>query len=117
VVSERPHDAAAHPVRLGGETVDEVENRLQVPPVSDVSGEHKRAIPGRPVSERVDEAERPEDLVQRLQLAVNIAHHANALRAVPKQLRHVSVRHQAALDRHVLDDDVFNLEHVQLVRR
>src|SRR4029450_9868656 len=103
-------------MRLGGETVDEVEDRLQVPPVSDVSGEHKRAITGRPVSELVDEAERPQDLVQRLQLAMNIAHNAPALRALPEQLRTVSVRDQAALDRHVLDDDVCNLEHVQLVR-
>ena len=58
-----PPEAAAQSVRLGGKTVDEVEDRLQMPPVPDVSGKHKRAVPRGPMREPVDEAERPQDLL------------------------------------------------------
>ena len=117
MVSQRPHDPAAEPVRLSGEAVDEVEDRLQMPPVPDVSGEDERAVPARTSGELVDEAERAEDLLQRLQLAVHIADHSHPLRAILEELRDVAVRCEAALDRHVLDEDVLHFKHVQFMRR
>ena len=48
---------------------------------------------------------------------MHIADHSHALRAIAEELRDVPVRCQAALDRHVLDDDVLNFKHVQFMRR
>ena len=117
VVAQRPDDPPAEPVRLRGEAMDEVEHLLQMAPVAHVSGEHERAVAREPMVERIDEAECAEDLLQRLQLAVDVANHAHPFRAVSEKLRDVAMRGQAPLDGHVFHADVLHLKDVQLVRR
>ena len=66
---------------------------------------------------RIDEAERAEDLLQRLQLAMDVAHDTHPFRAVSEKLRDVAMRGQAPLDGHVCHADILHLKDVQLVRR
>src|SRR5688572_17161779 len=58
VVAERPHDPSPAPVRLTGETMDEVEDLLQMSSVAYVSGQHESRGACEPLVGRFDKAER-----------------------------------------------------------
>ena len=73
-------------MRLTGEAMDEVEDLPQISSVAHVSGEHERPIARGPVVERIDEAERAKNLLQRLPFAVNVPDDAHPLRAVLEKL-------------------------------
>ena len=82
-----------------------------------VAGEHERPFAREPLVGRIDEAERAQNPLQRLQLAVNVPDHAHPLCAVLEKLRDVAMRGERPLDRQVLHDHVFHLQDVELVRR
>ena len=117
VVAQRPHDPSTEPVRLTGEAMDELEDLLQMSSMAHVSGEHESPLRRGPVVARIDETERTKNLLQRLQLAVNVPDDAHPLRAVLEKLRHIAMRGESRLDRHVLHDDVLHLKDVEFIGR
>ena len=117
MVPQRPHDPSSDAVRLPREAVDEVEHVLKMTSMADVSGEHERPIARRPVVEGIDEPKGADDVLQRLQLAVDVADDPHPLCAGAEELRDVAVRSEDAFRGHILDADVLHLEHMQFVRR
>jgi hypothetical protein len=67
VVAQCPHDPPPEPVRLSGQAVDEVEHLQQMSSVAHVSREHESPIAREPVVGRIDEAERAQNPLQRVQ--------------------------------------------------
>ncbi len=82
-----------------------------------VTGEHERPLAREPLVGRIDEAERAKDLLQRVQLAVNVADHSHPFCTVREKLRDVAMRGERPLNRQVLHHHVFHLQNVELIRR